>query len=163
SEEEEAEHERIKQLLKKKLGPEYLSQRQGGGGTKLTYIEGWRVINLANEIFGFNGWYTEIKTLEIDFIDQNPETGRFNIGCTAIVRVWLKHGGSHEDVGYGKLENSKSKADALDKCKKEAVTDALKRTLRNFGSVLGNCLYDKHYTAEVSKMKAPKVSRPASS
>jgi DNA repair and recombination protein RAD52 len=31
-------------------------------------------------------------------------------------------------------------------CKKEAVTDALKRTLRNFGNLLGNCLYDKEYT-----------------
>lgn len=47
--------DRIQGLLSKKLGPEFLSTRQGGGGTKLTYIEGWRVINLANEIFGFNG------------------------------------------------------------------------------------------------------------
>ena len=47
--------DRVQTLLNKKLGPEYLSTRQGGGGTKLTYIEGWRVINLANEIFGYNG------------------------------------------------------------------------------------------------------------
>lgn len=47
--------QRMQHMLQKKLGPEYLSTRQGGGGTKLTYIEGWRVINLANEIFGFNG------------------------------------------------------------------------------------------------------------
>jgi len=47
--------ERVQALLAKKLGPEYLSNRQGGGGTKLTYIEGWRVINLANEVFGYNG------------------------------------------------------------------------------------------------------------
>ena len=53
------------------------------------------------------------------------------------MRVWLRDGGGHEDVGYGKLENTKSKADGLDKCKKEAVTDALKRTLRNFGSEIG--------------------------
>ncbi|KAI5474239.1 DNA repair and recombination protein RAD52 [Pseudohyphozyma bogoriensis] len=149
--------ERIQALLAKKLGPEYLSTRQGGGGSKLTYIEGWRVINLANEIFGFNGWFTEVKTLEVDFIDFNPETNRFNMGVSAIVRVWLRDGASHEDVGYGKLENTKSKADGLDKCKKEAVTDALKRTLRNFGNLLGNCLYDKAYTAEISKIKPPKA------
>lgn len=47
--------DRIQSILSKKLGPEYLSTRQGGGGTKLTYIEGWRVINLANDIFGYNG------------------------------------------------------------------------------------------------------------
>jgi len=31
------------------------------------------------------------------------------------------------------------------RCKKEAVTDALKRTLCNFSNLLGNCLYDKEY------------------
>ncbi|ORY92854.1 Rad52/22 family double-strand break repair protein-domain-containing protein, partial [Leucosporidium creatinivorum] len=149
--------DRIQSILSKKLGPEYLSTRQGGGGTKLTYIEGWRVINLANDIFGYNGWYTEIKEINIDFVDFNEETKRYCMGVSAIVRVRLQDGASHEDVGYGKLENTKSKADGLDKCKKEAVTDALKRTLRNFGSLLGNCLYDKQYTAEVGKMKAQKV------
>lgn len=40
-------------------------------------------------------------------------------------------------------------------CRKEAVTDALKRALRNFGNLLGNCLYDKEYTKEIQKIKAP--------
>ena len=39
------------------------------------------------------------------------------------------------------------------KCKKEAVTDALKRALRNFGNLLGNCLYDKSFVNEVIKIK----------
>lgn len=46
---------RVSALLQKKLGPEMLATRQGGGGTKLTYIEGWKAINLANEVFGYNG------------------------------------------------------------------------------------------------------------
>lgn len=33
-----------------------VSQRHGPGGQKLAYIEGWRLISLANEVFGFNGW-----------------------------------------------------------------------------------------------------------
>lgn len=37
--------------LDRKRGPEYNSQRPS-----LTYVEGWKVINLANEVFGFNGW-----------------------------------------------------------------------------------------------------------
>ncbi|KAH8926735.1 Rad52/22 double-strand break repair protein [Atractiella rhizophila] len=149
--------ERLQALLQRKLGPEYLSTRTGGGGTKLTYLEGWRAISLANEVFGFNGWNTEIKELETDYCDQNPETGRFDVGVTARIRVYLKDGTSHEDIGYGKVENCKSKGDALDKCKKEAVTDGLKRALRIFGSLLGNCLYDKSYLEVVGKMKAPKV------
>ena len=26
------------------------------GGQNLSYIEGWRLVALANEVFGFNGW-----------------------------------------------------------------------------------------------------------
>ncbi|KPV75580.1 uncharacterized protein RHOBADRAFT_14536 [Rhodotorula graminis WP1] len=152
---------KLQSLLQKTLGPDQVANRPGGGGTKLSYLEGWRAINLANEIFGYNGWYTDIKYLEADFIDWSPESQRWSIGVTAIVRVRLQDGASHEDVGYGKLENSKSKADALDKCKKEAVTDALKRALRHFGKLLGNCLYDKNYLEGLSKMKASKVRRGA--
>ncbi|KAG6873663.1 hypothetical protein C0995_012597 [Termitomyces sp. Mi166 len=142
--------------LNQKLGPEYISQRPGpGGGPKLTYAEGWKIINLANEVFGFNGWSSSIVNLTTDFIDYNEESRRYNVGATAIVRVTLRDGVFHEDVGYGMLENSKSKGAALDKCKKEAVTDGLKRALRNFGNLMGNCLYDKTYTQEVVKIKVP--------
>ncbi|KAF9528629.1 recombination protein Rad52 [Crepidotus variabilis] len=145
--------------LNRKLGPEYISQRPGpGGGPKLTYVEGWKVINLANEVFGFNGWSSSIVNLTTDFLDCNEETRRFTVGVTAIIRVTLRDGVFHEDVGYGMLENGKGKGAALDKCKKEAVTDGLKRALRNFGNVLGNCLYDKSYTAEIVKIKVEQVS-----
>lgn len=102
--------------LNKKLGPEFVSQRPGpGGGPKLTYAEGWKIINLANEVFGFNGWSSSVVNITTDFIDYNEESHRFNVGVTAIVRVTLKDGAFHEDVGYGMLENSRSKAAALDK------------------------------------------------
>ena len=58
-----------------------------------------------------------------------------------------------QDVGYGHIENCKSKAAAFEKAKKEGATDALKRALRNFGNVLGNCLYDKEYLGKVTKVK----------
>lgn len=44
-------------------------------------------------------------------------TVRYNIGITAIVRVWTRDGGSHEDVGIGKMENVKSKGEGFDKVK----------------------------------------------
>lgn len=46
-------------------------------------------------------------------------------------------------------ENVKSKGAALDKARKEAVTDATKRALRLFGNHLGNCCYDKDYLKEI--------------
>lgn len=55
--------------LNRQLGPEYLSQRPGpAGGPKLTYAEGWKIINLANEIFGFDGWSSSIINLTVDFV-----------------------------------------------------------------------------------------------
>ncbi|KZT25755.1 recombination protein Rad52 [Neolentinus lepideus HHB14362 ss-1] len=144
--------------LDMKLGPEFISQRPGpGGGPKLTYAEGWKIINLANDVFGFNGWSSNVVSLNTDFIDFSEESKRYTVGVTAVVRVTLRDGVFHEDIGYGMLENSKSKGAALDKCKKEAVTDAIKRSLRNFGNLLGNCLYDKAYAQEVVKIKVPPV------
>lgn len=102
--------------LNRKLGPEYISQRPGpGGGPKLTYAEGWKIINLANEVFGFNGWSSNVVSLTTDFIDHNEQSQRYTVGVTAIVRVTLRDGVYHEDVGYGMLENSRSKGGALDK------------------------------------------------
>lgn len=142
--------------LNKKLGPEYISQRPGpGGGPKLTYAEGWKIINIANEVFGFNGWSSQIVNMTTDYMDYNEESKRCNVGVSCIVRVTLSCGVFHEDVGYGTAENAKGKAQAIDKSKKEAVTDAVKRALRNFGSLLGNCLYDKSYTQEITKIKVP--------
>jgi len=55
--------------LQQRLGPEFLSQRPGpGGGQKLTYLEGWKAIDLANEIFGFNGWSTSVVSLDVDYV-----------------------------------------------------------------------------------------------
>ena len=108
--------------LNQKLGPEYISTRPGpGGGPKLIYAEGWKVINLANEVFGFNGWSSSITSLTTDFIDNNEETKRVNVGVSAIVRVTLRDGVFHEDVGYGMVENQKSKGAALDKVRGKLV------------------------------------------
>lgn len=42
----------------------------------------------------------------------------------------LQDGSYHEDVGYGVSEGLRSKALSLEKARKEAVTDGLKRALR---------------------------------
>ena len=65
----------------------------------------------------------------------------------------------YQDIGYGHIENCKGKAAAFEKAKKEGTTDGLKRALRNFGNLLGNCVYDKDYLAKVTKLKIAPVSR----
>ena len=62
-------------------------------------------------------------------------------------------------MGYGHIENCKGKALAFEKAKKEGTTDGLKRALRNFGNILGNCIYDKDYIAKVTKLKIAPVRK----
>lgn len=91
--------------------------------------------------------------MQVDFVDENVQSGKISLGLSTIVRVTLRDGTYHEDIGYGHIENCKGKAAAFEKAKKEAATDALKRALRNFGNVLGNCLYDKDYLQKVTRLK----------
>ncbi|OCL09922.1 hypothetical protein AOQ84DRAFT_362845 [Glonium stellatum] len=140
--------------LNKQLGPEYISTRPGAGGGKVAYLAAEKAINLANEVFGFNGWSSSIQQVQIDFVDESQSSGKISLGLSIIVRVTLKDGTFHEDIGYGHIENCKGKAAAFEKAKKEAATDALKRALRTFGNVLGNCLYDKDYMGRVKNLKA---------
>lgn len=141
----------LQSRLEKQLGPEYISTRAGAGGITVHYLAAEKVINLANEVFGFNGWSSEVRNVHIDYVEEKE--GKVSMNCSVIVRVTLKDGTYHEDIGCGSMENSRSKAAAFEKVKKEAATDALKRALRNFGNVLGNCLYDKGYLSKVTKLK----------
>ncbi|XP_077025754.1 DNA repair protein RAD52 homolog isoform X2 [Tamandua tetradactyla] len=144
------EYQAIQNALRQRLGPEYISSRLAGGGQKVCYIEGHRVISLANEMFGYNGWAHSVTQQNVDFVDLN--NGKFYVGVCAFVRVQLKDGSYHEDVGYGVSEGLKSKALSLEKARKEAVTDGLKRALRSFGNALGNCILDKDYLRSLNKL-----------
>lgn len=141
---------KIEKLLSKKLGPEYLSSRPGWNGVNVVYIEGWTAISLANKIFGYNGWSSEIKSTTVDFYDDLPS--KVSMGISVIVRITLKDGAYKEDVGFGSSEGQKSKVIAWEKARKEAVTDAIKRALRQFGDALGNCCYDKEFLKDIQKV-----------
>jgi len=58
----------LQSRLDKQLGPEYISTRAGAGGQKVHYLAAEKVINLANEVFGFNGWSSAIQNVQIDFV-----------------------------------------------------------------------------------------------
>jgi DNA repair and recombination protein RAD52 len=56
--------------LDKQLGPEYISSRPGAAGSKVHYLAAEKCIQLANEVFGFNGWSSSIQTIQIDFVRE---------------------------------------------------------------------------------------------
>ena len=113
---------------------------------KLSYLEGFDIIDTANSIFGFGGWAYTISSLEQ--VSQEVNANQNVVVCyKAIVKVDvydIDHNTmiSRQDVGFG-TGVARSLADAHENSAKEAVTDALKRSLRSFGNQFGNSLYDK--------------------
>lgn len=116
------------------------------GNINLSYLEGFDVIETANRIFGYGNWSYTINKLEQVSQEQNQKQN-FVVCYKAIVNV-LVHDSEHlkqinrEDVGIG-TGIAKTLADAHEGANKEAVTDALKRTLRTLGNQFGLSLYDK--------------------
>jgi len=148
----------IQRALQARLGPNFISKRPVGGGQHAAYLEGHRAVSLANEIFGYNGWSHSVTQQTIDFVDHSQ--GKYFVGVSAIVKVQLKDGVFHEDIGYGVSEGMRSKALSIEKARKEAVTDALKRALKSFGNILGNCLNDKEYLKVVGAMDRTPMNYP---
>ncbi len=131
--------------LKNELNPKRVKTRNKGN-INLSYLEGFDIIETANNIFGFGNWsYTVTK---IDQVSQETNTNQNYVVCyKAVVRI-LVYNNSHtlqvnrEDVGFGS-GIAKTLADSHESGAKEAITDALKRSLRSFGNQFGNSLYDK--------------------
>lgn len=147
--------------LDRYLGPEYLSYRKGEGGRMLAYVEGHEVIGQMNAIFGWQCWNSRVVSFATDYADVS-NGGKWSVGVAATVRVTVqrKAGGSalevsHEDVGYGTMDNGPSRGKAMEKCRKEAVTDGLKRAARQFGNATGGCLYNRDYLESVKRVKGP--------
>lgn len=110
----------LQRRLDMRLGPEYLSTRPGAGGQRIHYLTGSTVINLANEIFGFNGWSSSIQNITVDDVrllcpervqtllmmrlqvKENPNNGKCSVALSVIMRVTLRDGTFHEVPRYRK-------------------------------------------------------------
>jgi DNA recombination protein Rad52 len=134
--------------LQAPIDPARIQQRSQAGRT-LDYVASWDVIDTANRIFGFDGWDSDIKSLEC--IQEGPgrDEGKVSVSYLARVHISVK---SHEDpsqriyredVGLGHGKNMNDIGDAHESAAKEAVSDAQKRALRTLGAQFGLSLYDK--------------------
>ena len=131
-------------FLNDKLPGDWVKTRRLAG-RDVSYIEGWRMINEANRVFGFDGWTRE--TVVISAIGQQQcEIGRekkpgWNVSYLAKVKV--EAGGVVREgmgVGHGTDQNL---GQAHESAIKEAETDAMKRAFVTFGYRFGLALYDK--------------------
>jgi len=131
------------------------------GDIELSYLEGFDVIDTANRIFGYGNWSYNISTLEQ--VSQESNQNQNIVLCyKAIVAVKVcdaQHAQqiNREDVGFG-TGIAKTLSDAHESAANEAVTDALKRSMRSFGNQFGNSLYDKsrqHHTSQQTQQPKP--------
>ncbi len=156
--------------LKKSLDPKRIKTREQAGRT-FSYLESHDVIRTANEVFGYGGWGNHV--IDLTCLGEEPATKEikddrgnitktlhgFKVGYRATVRVEIGEGNDVQafcDVGYGDaVDYSGSKITPHELAAKEAVSDAVKRCLRNFGDQFGLGLYDK----DAPTNKTPKQSQ----
>lgn len=132
-------------LLAESLSPDLVGERELGDGRVVQYLEGWTAIQQANRIFGFDGWGAEL----VDGVSYHPlrllddetreqlATGMY----TASVRVSVRGCLPRTDVGCAFVR--RDTPEEHETACKGAVTDALKRALRQFGDQFGLRLYDR--------------------
>lgn len=92
-----------------------------------------QIFNLANEIFGYNGWSTEI--IECNLLSEDFKES-YSAKFSVLLKVKLKDGTSSQQYGYGEALNLPNKYMCYSKCKKQAVTDGTKNAIIAFKSVL---------------------------
>lgn len=156
------------QALSQELESNRIKNRSKGD-VELSYLEGFDVIDTANRIFGYGNWSYNISILE-QVSQESNQNQNIVICYKAVVSVKVsdatheKHI-NREDVGFG-TGIAKTLSDAHESAAKEAVTDALKRSMRSFGNQFGNSLYDKsrqHQTSQQKQQPKPsnKVNTPS--
>ncbi|KAI5133966.1 DNA repair and recombination protein RAD52 [Nematocida ausubeli] len=146
----------IKQELERQLGPEYISFRNCGY-TEEPYIEGWTAVQMANRIFGYNGWSSQVLSVQTVDAEDLPDN-RSTISAQAHIRITLKDGIIREDIGFGVAERVNGKGKAIKQAYKSAVTDGIKRALKQFGRAMGSCCNDKNYIRQIRKIR--KIDTP---
>jgi len=135
--------------LSKKLDIRNVKDRVGGGGMRLSYIEGWFAIKEANRIFGFGLWDRRMEELtETSVIEEDHGSGkRWRVSYLAKVQIIVQVPDAKESIvreGIGAGHGiSKNPGEAHEAAAKEAETDAMKRALMTFGNSFGLALYDK--------------------
>lgn len=105
------------------------SRRFGGRNFSLTGFLSGQLVQLANEVFGFNGWSTAVLQVE----PLNSEVGEneksFSASYSAVVRLTLRDGTFYDAGGVGTATNLPHRYMCVSKAKKQAVTEGIKNAI----------------------------------
>jgi DNA repair and recombination protein RAD52 len=126
-------------------------KRRRQAGRSLAYIEGWKAIEEANRIFGFDGWTRETVDLRCVAekerkigVDKRDGWGVSYIAKVRVVVFARDSLVTREGLGSGHGID-RDLGIAHESAVKEAETDAMKRALMTFGNPFGLALYDKDH------------------
>jgi len=154
--------EEIQKELDAPIPRDCVSEREGGGGKKLSYLTGHYVIDRLNQVFGPFGWAT--NTVELRLVSAGEIEGKYgkkhSAHYLAKVRLVVEAGGKtteHNCHGYGNGFDAKDPGLAHELAAKEAETDALKRCAKNLGMSMGLALYSKD---QENVADAPEPAKP---
>jgi DNA recombination protein Rad52 len=137
----------LQKVLDTNIPKEVVSSRSQAG-RDLSYLETWYVIDRMNQVFGQGNWsYSTIKLDKVFEGEVEQTSGKvFATSYIATVGVHALVDGrptQFVDVGYGDGTDKKSPGKAHELATKEAVSDGVKRCIKNFGRSMGLALYDK--------------------
>jgi len=159
-----AETTEIINRLSQPLDMQRVKRRQSSGEDSVPYLEGFDVIQTANEIFGYRWSFELVSEPRVMFWEQalttwdrqkrervpvlDQQTGQQRTHRAGIVyltgRVSVElDGKSYTHADVGRLAFTGDAPDALDTALSGAATDCLKRCFRHLGDQFGLSLYDK--------------------
>ena len=175
----EAEH--ILSRLKQPLDMSRVKRRKAHGGGTVPYLEGYDVIEMANEIFAFHWsfdllsepnlmrWERKLTTYDqkqrrkVPLLDGEGQPITEEVGIVWITgKVTIQLGGNsftHADVG--RCIFTSDTPQEIDMAIAGAATDCLKRCFRQLGDQFGNVLYDKDVARTAGNHNGSKDGRGA--
>lgn len=134
--------------LNQPLDPSRVKTREGPGGKTLSYVEGHDCVATANEIFGVGNWGYAVKEIQCigfgkvkardpndpdEFIDEE------RMMYYAVVELCIANCAPITEAGFGSTRGDRPEHHEM--AVKGAVTDGLKRCLKNYGEQFGLGLY----------------------
>lgn len=123
------------------LDPNRVAVMTDGPQSGIPYLEAHDVIRTANTIFGFGNWGFELLALPTPHEGLDKNSKPYTVWM-AHGRLTVKGGVAFSDLGTN-LQSGPG-GPATEMASKGAVSDCLKRCLKQYGDQFGLALYDKH-------------------
>ena len=143
----------VVERLNEPIDPGRVKTRRAPGGRTVSYIEGHDAIATANIIFGYGNWGYRVEDINRD--------GRL---VYATVTVTVAGGIPFTDVGVSiarAREGEEPSYEAIETAIKGAVTDGVKRALKNYGPQFGLSLYNRNDSNDAQQVEVPEASEEA--